>query len=49
MNFEITIAKIERVSVRIAALSLLILSLLALVVYGLFEFVGFVSRLIRSL
>ena len=49
MNVEERIAKIERVSVRIAALSLLILALLALVVYGIFELVRFVARLMISL
>jgi hypothetical protein len=49
MDVEERIAKIERVSVRIAALGLLILALLALLFYGLYELVSFVMHLLGSL
>lgn len=46
MDVEERIAKIERISVRIAALGLLILALLALLFYGAYELVSFVYHLI---
>lgn len=45
MSVEERITKIETLSVRIAALSLLILALIAVVAYSLFELSRFVARL----
>lgn len=49
MRVEEKIARIERISVRIATLGLLLLALTALLFYGLFELVTFVIHLIKSL
>jgi hypothetical protein len=46
MDIEERISKIERISVRIAALGLLILALSALLFYGVYELVSFVYHLI---
>ncbi len=48
MDVEERIAKIERISVRIVALGLLILALAALLFYGIKEFVSFVIHLFNK-
>ena len=49
MDLEERISMIERISVRITALGLLILALLALLFYGIYELISFVTRLIHTL
>lgn len=48
MEIEEKIARIERISVRVVAASLLVLTLAALLLYGAFEFVKFVLHLWTS-
>ena len=48
MRVEDKIARIQRISVRIASLALLLVALTAVLLYGLFELVKFVTYLINS-
>jgi hypothetical protein len=44
-----TIGEIEQIAVRIAALGLLLLALTALLAYGVYELITFITRLLESL